>query len=257
MTIEQFIKSQETQETQETQENTIEGFEIQSIKTTVTPRSNRANLVAELRAKLTKELHDTMKETKPSKNLPNGVKICVVPINPDAYQYTQPETMTVYHYEHKEALKRLVSLDGRFDVEVQYMGVVNSHGKYDNDADIFGEARHDIESFINLCSWFPSVPMYLVSWCINHFDTIEEAVEALAQHTEEYVAFTFETYTYDNKTDAFIAFLEDYEDVLNGIPSHIKPYIDWKAMMNDREGIDIFIQQLEPRRFLVVRLEDC
>ena len=215
--------------------------------------SKRAEVVAKLRSKLSKDLYNTMMNTKSLENLRRGVTVTVKAINTN--DINEPETMTVYNFEQLEALKALVSLDGQYDVEVT---LESAFIVARPNPEIFGMARHKIETFIKLCSEFEEVPAKMVAFLINKYHGEDNAklyqyLQDINEDYGDFIVYTESSYSFPE--DSFTEFLEMHEDLCD-VPTHIQNYIDFTQMLKDRLKNDIHLQKLDDGTWLVVPIAE-
>lgn len=173
----------------------------------------------QLQAELSKKLFDIMRHTAYSENIYKGIEVAVYPLSYEAV--TGNETMTIYNYRQLQALKDLVSLQGEYDVEVQYL---------DSEYCLWGEALYNISYFIELATKFPEIPVEVISYLLNELpDDCEDILTSWANEEEEI------DYIIVNATDelqAFYEWLDVYDEI--DIPSHLQTYFDYEKYMTDR-----------------------
>lgn len=177
------------------------------------------NTIENLKKELSQKLFETMRNTTHGKNLYKGIEVACYPLSDDAL--TGNETMTVYNYEQLKALQDLVSLQGEYDVEVQYL---------DSEYCLWGEALYNISYFIELATKFPEIPVEVISYLLNELpDDCEDILTSWANEEEEI------DYIIVNATDelqAFYEWLDVYDEI--DIPSHLQTYFDYEKYMTDR-----------------------
>lgn len=142
-----------------------------------------------LQNELNQKLNDAMQHKTHAKNLSKGVEVAVYPLSYDAL--TSNQTMTIYDYNQLQALQDLVSLQGEYDVEVQYL---------DSEYHLWGEALYNITYFVKLATRFPEIPVEVINWVIDNFGDAEDVEEILTQNDVDYmiVEATGDLQTYFN-----------------------------------------------------------
>lgn len=203
--------------------------------TTIKTQSKKAEVLE----RLSKALFDVKRNTAPAKNLQaiGGIEVACYPLNYDAV--TSNETLTIFNYEELQALKDLVSLEGHYDVEVQYLGTEPAH-QYK----IFGLANDSIEMTVKLACEYPEVDMALISYLMNEFaGGIDEIRDALDNADD----IVWDVYPTHSSVEAFKDFVTDYDYVQ--IPNDLESYINYERMMSDY--IDITAFQINHMTFVI------
>lgn len=194
--------------------------------TTIKTQSKKAEVLE----RLSKALFDVKRNTAPAKNLQimGGVEVACYPLKHDAV--TSNETLTIFNYEELQALKDLVSLEGRYNVEIQYLGTEPAH-----EYRVFGLANDSIEMTVKLACEYPEVDVALISYLMNEFaGGIDEIRDALDNADD----IVWDVYPTHSSVEAFKDFVTDYDYVQ--IPNDLESYINYERMMNDYIDITAF-----------------
>lgn len=194
--------------------------------TTIKTQSKKAEVLD----RLSKAVFDAKCNTTPAKNLQlmGGVEVACYPLNHDAV--TSNETLTIFNYDQLQALKDLVSLEGRYSVEIQYLGTEPAH-----EYRIFGLANDSIEMTVKLACEYPEVDVALISYLMNEFaGGIDEVRDALNNAD----SIKWDVYPTHSIVEAFQDFVNDHDYVQ--IPQNLKSYINYERMMADYMYITAF-----------------
>ena len=203
--------------------------------TTIKTQSKKAEVLE----RLSKAVFDAKRNTTPAKNLQRmgGIEVACYPLNHDAV--TSNETLTIFNYEQLQALKDLVSLEGRYTVEIQYLGTEPAH-----EYRIFGLANDSIDMTVKLACEYPEVDVALISYLINEFaGGIDEVRDALNNAD----AIVWDVYPTHSTVEAFQDFVNDHDYVQ--IPQDLKSYINYERMMADYMDITAF--QINDMTFII------
>lgn len=196
------------------------------------------NTIQNLKNELLQQLNDVMDNTQPTKNLSKGVEIAVYPLSDDAL--TSNETITIYNYDQLQALQDLVSLQGEYDVEVQYL---------DSEYHLWGEALYNITYFVKLATRFPEIPVEVINWVIDNFGDAEDVEEILNDIKENDLNYMIVEAT--DELQAFYEWIDVYEEL--DISSDLQAYFNYEKYMTDRvEHGTLNIQQLAFNKYLVI-----
>ena len=193
------------------------------------------NTIQNLKNELLQQLNDVMDNTQPTKNLSKGVEIAVYPLSDDAL--TSNETITIYNYDQLQALQDLVSLQGEYDVEVQYL---------DSEYHLWGEALYNITYFVKLATRFPEIPVEVINWVIDNFGDAEDVEEILTQNDVDYMIVEA-----TGEQQAFYKWLDVYDEI--DVPGDLQTYFNYEKYMTDRvKHGTLNIKQLAFNKYLVI-----
>ena len=193
------------------------------------------NTIQNLKNELLQQLNDVMDNTQPTKNLSKGVEVAVYPLSDDAL--TSNETITIYNYDQLQDLQDLVSLQGEYDVEVQYL---------DSEYHLWGEALYNITYFVKLATRFPEIPVEVINWVIDNFGDAEDVEEILTQNDVDYMIVEA-----TGEQQAFYKWLDVYDEI--DVPGDLQAYFNYEKYMTDRvKHGTLNIQQLAFNKYLVI-----
>lgn len=195
----------------------------------------------QLQAELSKKLFDIMRHTAYSENIYKGIEVAVYPLSYEAV--TGNETMTIYNYRQLQALKDLVSLQGEYDVEVQYL---------DSDYPLYGEAIYNIDYFVELATRFPDVPAIVINYVIDNYGDVEDVEEILTDMNDGDSVFNYAVINAEDEMDAFFEFIDIFE-YFNDIPAEYHSYINWEQLFTDNVTHGTMnIKQIGTRQYLMI-----
>ena len=195
----------------------------------------------QLQSELSKKLFDIMRHTAYSENIYKGIEVAVYPLSYEAV--TGNETMTIYNYRQLQALKDLVSLQGEYDVEVQYL---------DSDYPLYGEAIYNIEYFVELATRFPDVPAIVINYVIDNYGDVEDVEEILTAMNDGDSVFNYAVINAENEMDAFFEFIDIF-DYFNDIPAEYHTYINWEQLFTDNVTHGTMnIKKIGTRQYLMI-----
>lgn len=178
-------------------------------------------------------------EQQPKDNLKaiGGIEVVCYPLDHDAM--TSNKAKTVFNYEQLETLKDSVSCNGRYGVEVEYLGTTEVKHEWR----IFGRAIDLIETTIKLASEYPTVDILLISYLMTELVAIDDVRRALNNADN----ITWDVFPTTSTVEAFQDFVISHDYVV--IPRELECYIDYRRMMND--FIEIDVTQINSRTLVV------
>ena len=195
----------------------------------------------QLQAELSQKLFETMRNTTHGQNLYKGIEVACYPLSDEAL--TSNETMTIYNYRQLQALKDLVSLQGNYDVEVQYL---------DSQYPLYGEAIYNIDYFLELATRFPEVPAIVINYVIDNYGDVEDVEEILTVVNEGDSDFNYAVINAEDEMDAFFEFIDIFE-YFNDIPAEYHRYINWEQLFTDNVTHGTMnIKQIGTRQYLMI-----
>lgn len=195
----------------------------------------------QLQAELSQKLFETMRNTTHGQNLYKGIEVACYPLSDEAL--TSNETMTIYNYRQLQALKDLVSLQGNYDVEVQYL---------DSEYPLYGEAIYNIDYFLELATRFPEVPAIVINYVIDNYGDVEDVEEILTVVNEGDSDFNYAVINAEDEMDAFFEFIDIFE-YFNDIPAEYHRYINWEQLFTDNVTHGTMnIKQIGTRQYLMI-----
>ena len=195
----------------------------------------------QLQSELSKKLFDIMRHTAYSENIYKGIEVAVYPLSYEAV--TGNETMTIYNYRQLQSLKDLVTLQGEYDVEVQYL---------DSDYPLYGEAIYNIEYFVELATRFPDVPAIVINYVIDNYGDVEDVEEILTAMNDGDSVFNYAVINAENEMDAFFEFIDIF-DYFNDIPAEYHTYINWEQLFTDNVTHGTMnIKKIGTRQYLMI-----
>lgn len=199
----------------------------------------------QLQAELSKKLFDIMRHTAHGENIYKGIEVACYPLSDEAL--TSNETMTIYNYRQLQALKDLVSLQGNYDVEVQYL---------DSDYHLYGEAIYNIDYFLELATRFPEVPAIVINYVIDNYCDVEDVEDILTAMNDGDRVFNYAVINAEDEMDAFFEFIDIFE-YFSDIPAEYHTYINWEQLFTDNVTHGTMnIKQIETRQYLMIDIKE-